>query len=301
MFRNTRNAILVGVALLGMSVSALATKDVTLTISKPTHKGRGFAGVRIDYPDGKQHSIIVEIPEGASAEQKRDLIVAELKRGGVDAAAGGRADEVTIKDLPKDTKVHFNPLNTGEVKDTILSMLPPGGVIEFKNVFQPYDWNRQPAVFTGGIVTDVGELSAQVSAQELEFQTDGPIICQALFQRLAPRAPQYGAQINYAGDRLEIYFDPAYTVTQGGIVFGTTSPSEGSGGQLVLGGGEKRCPGDTNGDGVVDQVDLAKVLAAYGTRRGDQGFDPEADVNGDGTVDQSDLAEVLAHYGERCQ
>jgi hypothetical protein len=291
-------AALAMIVLMG-SVAAAPAKDATIVVSKPTHKGRGFAGVRIDYPDGKQYSIIVEIPEGASTEQKRDLIVAELKRGGVDAAAGGRADEVTIKDLPKDTKVHFNPLNSGEVKDTILSMLPPGGVIEFKDVFQPYDWNRQPAVFTGGIVTDVGELSAQVSAQELNFQTDGPIICQALFQRLAPRAPQYGAQLNYAGDRLEVYFDPAYTVTQGGVVFGTTSPSEGSSGQLVL-GGEERCPGDTNGDGVVDQVDLAKVLAAYGTRRGDEGFDPDADVNGDGTVDQSDLAEVLAHYGERC-
>jgi hypothetical protein len=44
---------------------------------------------------------------------------------------------------------------------------------------------------------------------------DDPLICQALFQRLAPRAPQYGAQINYAGDRLDVYFDPSYTVTQG--------------------------------------------------------------------------------------
>ena len=54
-----------------------------------------------------------------------------------------------------------------------------------------------------------------IVAPELQFQTEGPIICQALFQRLAPRAPQYGAQINYAGDRLDIYFDPAYTVTTG--------------------------------------------------------------------------------------
>jgi hypothetical protein len=92
----------------------------------------------------------------------------------------------------------------------------------------------QPAIFTAGIVTDVGELSVRLSAQELNFQTDGPIICQALFQRLAPRAPQYGAQINYAHDRLEVYFDPAYTVTQGGVIFGTTSPSPGSSGQILL-------------------------------------------------------------------
>ena len=87
-------------------------------------------------------------------------------------------------------------------------------------------------MFTG-IVTDVGLLREQISAADLNFQTDGPLICQALFQRLAPRAPQYGAQINYAGDRLEVYFDPAYTVTQGGVIFGTTSPSPGCAGSIL--------------------------------------------------------------------
>jgi hypothetical protein len=38
-------------------------------------------------------------------------------------------------------------------------------------------------------VTDVGELTPSVSSCELNFQTDGPIICQALFQRLGPVAP----------------------------------------------------------------------------------------------------------------
>jgi type VI secretion system secreted protein Hcp len=42
----------------------------------------------------------------------------------------------------------------------------------------------------------------------LSFNTEGPIICQALFQRLAPQAPQYGSQINPAGDRLNVYLDP---------------------------------------------------------------------------------------------
>jgi hypothetical protein len=98
------------------------------------------------------------------------------------------------------------------------------GTIAAAGHFQPFFEPGLPAIFTAGIVTDVGELTVQVSAQELSFQTDGPIICQALFQRLAPRAPQYGAQINYAGDRLEVYFDPAYTVTQGGIIFARSRP-----------------------------------------------------------------------------
>jgi hypothetical protein len=128
--------------------------------------------------------------------------------------------------------------------------------------FQPF-YQQQPAIFTAGIVTDLGTLSSSVSAQELNFQTDGPIICQALFQRLAPRAPQYGAQINYAGDRLEIYFDPAYTVTQGGIIFGTTSPSQGYSGTLIT--PPEPLPGDINGDGVFDALDYPVWRKGLGT------------------------------------
>jgi hypothetical protein len=123
--------------------------------------------------------------------------------------------------------------------------------------FDPFLQPGQPAIFTAGIVTDVGELSITVSAQELNFQTDGPIICQALFQRLAPRAPQYGAQINYAGDRLEVYFDPAYTVTQGGIIFGTTSPSQGYSGTITT--PSEPDTGDNNGDGRIDAADYVAL------------------------------------------
>ena len=170
------------------------------------------------------------------------------------------------------------------------------GQAGFDGFFNPFTLSNQPAIFTAGIVTDVGELSATVSAQELNFQTDGPIICQALFQRLAPRAPQYGAQINYAGDRLEVYFDPAYTVTQGGVIFGTTSPSAGSYG-LVIPTVPPPCPGDVNGDGVVDLSDLAIALSNYGATNATPAM---GDLNGDGVVDLSDLVDLLGHYGTPC-
>jgi hypothetical protein len=51
------------------------------------------------------------------------------------------------------------------------------------------------------------------------------------------------------------------------------------------------CPGDVNGDGVVDVLDLLLVLAAWGNPGG-----PE-DINGDGIVDVLDLLEVLANWG----
>lgn len=50
-------------------------------------------------------------------------------------------------------------------------------------------------------------------------------------------------------------------------------------------------PGDTNGDGVVDGVDIAIVLGAWGTCSG-----CAADLNGDGIVDGVDIALVLGNW-----
>jgi len=60
------------------------------------------------------------------------------------------------------------------------------------------------------------------------------------------------------------------------------------------------CLADLDGDGTVGLSDLARLLAAYGTSRGDDGFDSDADLNRDGLVDLSDLAMLLAAYGVAC-
>ncbi len=177
------------------------------------------------------HDII--IPHAMTAEEKAAFIVADLKFW--DPAGTYEVSGSTVSML-KDERmtVEASCGTTQEAKDILSCAAPGNAVCTFTGQFEPFDISQQPAIFTAGIVTDVGELTVRVSAQELNFQTDGPIICQALFQRLAPRAPDYGAQINYAGDRLEVYFDPAYTVTQGGIIFGTTSPSPGCSGGVEL-------------------------------------------------------------------
>ena len=54
------------------------------------------------------------------------------------------------------------------------------------------------------------------------------------------------------------------------------------------------CPGDVNESGMVNAVDLAAVLASWGT---DGGKFPRADANRDGTVDALDLAQVLSDWG----
>lgn len=58
---------------------------------------------------------------------------------------------------------------------------------------------------------------------------------------------------------------------------------------------ELPCPGDVTGDRVVNGVDLAAVLDAWGTPGSGQ-FD--TDVNGDGIVNGVDLAEVLGAWGQ---
>jgi nitrous oxidase accessory protein len=61
-----------------------------------------------------------------------------------------------------------------------------------------------------------------------------------------------------------------------------------------------KMPGDVNGDGVVDVMDLSIIGAAYGTFEGQPGYDPDADLNEDGIVDLRDLAVVTINYGNTC-
>jgi outer membrane protein assembly factor BamB len=56
-------------------------------------------------------------------------------------------------------------------------------------------------------------------------------------------------------------------------------------------------PGDVDGDGDVDQSDLAALLAAWGTIPGDPFWNPDADFDADGAIGQADLGVLLANYG----
>jgi len=58
------------------------------------------------------------------------------------------------------------------------------------------------------------------------------------------------------------------------------------------------CPGDANGDGLVDGADLSVLLSTFGTKSPEPGTG--ADANGDGFVDGADLSVLLANFGSEC-
>jgi hypothetical protein len=245
--------------------------------------------------DSGAASVPVMIEPGTSVLAKRDKVVDALSTAGAEPIPTG-PDKCLVGNIAPGSPVRVTDLGSCEANDSMKSPGVTQVTAGFPGFFEPLAPNSLPAIFTAGIVTDVGELSVQVSAQELNFQTDGPIICQALFQRLAPRAPQYGAQLNYAGDRLEVYFDPAYTVTQGGIIFGSSSPTPGNFGEIVLPlpPPPPVMPGDMNGDGEVNALDIRPFIMAI-TSPGS--FEDEypgvnilnGDLNGDGAVDELDI------------
>jgi len=62
--------------------------------------------------------------------------------------------------------------------------------------------------------------------------------------------------------------------------------------------GSNRLPGDANGDGKVNWVDLGLLGLAYGSTPGDPNWNPEADFNADGIVDWADMAILGMNYSE---
>jgi len=57
-----------------------------------------------------------------------------------------------------------------------------------------------------------------------------------------------------------------------------------------------KIPGDVNNDDAVDINDLIAWDKAYGTRKGDINWNPQADINGDGIVGKSDAIIIISNY-----
>lgn len=56
-------------------------------------------------------------------------------------------------------------------------------------------------------------------------------------------------------------------------------------------------PGDMNGDGKCNILDLVKVAGKFGKNKGDPGYDPNYDFNDDNKINILDLVKVARHFG----
>lgn len=61
------------------------------------------------------------------------------------------------------------------------------------------------------------------------------------------------------------------------------------------------CLGDTNGDGVIDVLDLQGVLARWNTSLGAPLYEDRFDFAHNGSIDILDAQTVAGRWGTRCQ
>jgi hypothetical protein len=211
----------------------------SLNITTPTNKEKD-AKVTIKI-DGHQYQDII-IPPNSKDTEKRDAIIKQIKKEidnktspTFNVSASGDTG-INFKNLTKGTKVTFGPGTSGEAKDEEVAFnQPAGGLIEFGSAaFASLDSNGDPSTFTAGVITDVGELAFTIPATELSA-LDGTTIAGALYADLVPEASTHGFTIANIGDSLEFTFDPAHTLGEGGIVFGTTALTDGLTGSISAG------------------------------------------------------------------
>ncbi len=77
----------------------------------------------------------------------------------------------------------------------------------------------------------------------------------------------------------------------------TTSSAEGDSGCVGFRVVEVPVPGDVDGNGHVDVVDLLYLVAAFGSMTGDARYDTRCDFNQDGAIDVIDLLDMVYNFG----
>lgn len=225
------SAMVAGALTLGAAPAAAG--DVDLSFSTPTNENEEKVTVRIGGT-----SIEVFIPAGKTAKEKRDLIFDKIAANKVPKFTLAKKGDtgLTIKNLAKNTKVTFFPGRTGEPKDEKIAFIPQSGGFGFdSSVFASTDPTGTPSTFTAGFITDVGEFSVTLSALDLP-DLSGETIIDELLEQLLPVASSFGVQLLNLGREVEVVFDPLATdEVGGGVIFGTTSPTEGAFGYIVVG------------------------------------------------------------------
>ncbi len=229
-FSSTR-CLMLAAGLLMMSSVGMFANNANLNFTTPTNKAKTTVTVKIETT-----SIPVDIPPGTSAPDKRDLIRVAINSNKVPSfiARDNGDTGISIKYLTAGTPVEFDPGSTGEAKDQVVAYGTTNAWFGFGTAdYASTDAAGNPSTFTGGIVTDFGELSFTVSATDLPA-LDGTTITQALFADLEPLASSFGASILNKGSELQFTFNSLDTEPEGGVVFGTTALTDGAFGGLVI-------------------------------------------------------------------
>ena len=147
------------------------------------------------------------------------------------------AASITLGGLPAKVAVSFLTGASGEVRDSKFTRGDPFGAIGFRNdAFASIDGINETSSFTGGVITDFGELSFTLLASDLPA-LDGATIVGVLFDLLDPVIDSFGTDIiDYTDgdDSLLFFFDPARTELAG-VVFGTSAETAGVFGCLQVG------------------------------------------------------------------
>lgn len=60
------------------------------------------------------------------------------------------------------------------------------------------------------------------------------------------------------------------------------------------------CAADTNGNGVIDVLDIRSVIARRGERVGSLNYLATLDGNQDGLIDELDVRAIIARYTQAC-
>lgn len=229
-------------AVAAMLAAAIAAPSFAASVSfkftKPENTSDATVRVSVYRGANRVDSVTATITPGMTAEQKRDAIMDALRAKGYTVTPTGTPPQdpgITISGITKGRSIFFNPGSTGEHKDGEVARNVAFSAVDFGGSFPSTDWHGDPATFTAGVITDLGEAVVQYRASDVPPGTllNGALIAERLFDELQFAASDLGALLVLEGTRIEAHFDATQTLSGGGVVFGTTSPGPG-----LSGGGE---------------------------------------------------------------
>jgi hypothetical protein len=88
-----------------------------------------------------------------------------------------------------------------------------------------------------------------------------------------------------------------YTISATAMLLGENNPDDNTFISPVI--VQVAMPGDVHTDGDIDIYDIVLITSVYGSKKGEQLYNPNVDINGDGTINIYDIAIAISRYGEK--